>query len=1197
MKGGKRHHAWITGLVEQAREVAQKQVRQADSRWWKRHAGLQHDWQRATGIEQSQEGFCDLLAQAIVCGRVARRLALSRDATAKTHPGAFTFADPLLAAVVELEQQSVCPQLDQLCDQLHDFQSPSPDRLFDDFLRTHDPSQRRQRGVFYTPAPIAAWLVRQTHRCLIENCLVPWGLADPRSREALGLSPTSHPHREPPSSQVSHRLRNRTAPAQTAEVQTASPRTANARTAIPQTATAQTAASAFQIGSTWRDHPDLSKPPDPRAWPADSAGMKEPISQSLDAMHPAVRILDPAVGDGVFLRETVRCIYQAWQEYMDLEPRSRNPGLRDQHWNDYVAYSLLPRLTGYELMLPAAVMAHWQLVGELARSGYRFARRVPLELYVVDTLAGPQACRSLSGSLPLFTVILGNPPYSGISENRGEWIRALLRGEGEPCSPASYYHADGRTLGERKLWLQDDYVKFFRYAQWCIDRAGWGIISLVTNHGYLDNVTFRGMRHALIHSFSQIRICDLHGNVKKRERTPGGQADGNPFGIEQGIALGLFCRPLPTVTADLTAAELHVSPRMDSESQDLGHRQQDGAATQNGISGQQADPRSVQACVESVSSASEIGSAKMPNGQSPTPKSTAPKSPSEKGPSEKVAGAKLPRVKEALSPRATGSVHTVNLRSEDASLARALASGPTSGVLSQQPAMARNYAFSELWGTAQAKLAAMTGDELSWQEIQPQPPHYFFTPAASAMPVEYAAGWRLVDLFPVYTTAPVTARDGLVVSFSREELIQRLQAFRNLDLDDATIRQRYFGNTRSRKYPDGDTRSWQLEQVRRKLANMDHWEEPIRSCWYRPFDRRFIYWHPAMIDWPRSEVMSHLESGANLALIARRQMPPNRDANYFWITDRVTVDGVIRSDNRGSEAIFPLYLPNATASGESTEAVSEQGVPVNLARRFLDAWQTQLGLRLEEANLTPFEQPMLSDRHPSCAPPVDQSEASWEAGKNQTTTSKGCEPKVARNHNKNPVVTSTARELFAYIFALFHSPTYRKRYAPWLSIDFPHVLIPASVRLFRELSQLGQVLIRHSLLMGQGAAEMPEAVALYPILHEGSSGPLSEVTIEARFPVYRDHQVWLNRNVYVAQVAPEVYAFEVGSHQVCRKWLRDRRGRRLSPTDLVEYQSLLHAINGILVTMHTIDTRIREAGGWPSAFHPSPAASQDEMMP
>jgi predicted helicase len=143
-------------------------------------------------------------------------------------------------------------------------------------------------------------------------------------------------------------------------------------------------------------------------------------------------------------------------------------------------------------------------------------------------------------------VILGNPPYSGISANRGKWIDDLLK-KGYTCADGSkdngYYQVDGKPLGEKNpKWLQDDYVKFIRFAQWKIDQAGEGVLGFITNHSYLDNPTFRGMRQSLMNSFNQIYILDLHGNSLKKEKCPDGSKDENVFDIQQGVAIALFIK-------------------------------------------------------------------------------------------------------------------------------------------------------------------------------------------------------------------------------------------------------------------------------------------------------------------------------------------------------------------------------------------------------------------------------------------------------------------------------------------------------------------------------------------------------------------------------------------------------------------------------------------------------------------------------
>ena len=126
---------------------------------------------------------------------------------------------------------------------------------------------------------------------------------------------------------------------------------------------------------------------------------------------------------------------------------------------------------------------------------------------MIISSAEANAAAEVKNEKPIM-VVLGNPPYSGHSANKGDWIRELLR---------DYYQVDGASLKERNpKWLQDDYVKFIRFGQWRIEQNGEGVLAFITNHSWLDNPTFRGMRQSLLNSFSEIYVLNLHGNSKKK---------------------------------------------------------------------------------------------------------------------------------------------------------------------------------------------------------------------------------------------------------------------------------------------------------------------------------------------------------------------------------------------------------------------------------------------------------------------------------------------------------------------------------------------------------------------------------------------------------------------------------------------------------------------------------------------------------
>ena len=268
-----------------------------------------------------------------------------------------------------------------------------------------------------------------------------------------------------------------------------------------------------------------------------------------------VQILDPATGTGTFLVEVIDLIHKTMVEKW----KSQGHGAQktQELWNEYVPKHLLPRLHGYELLMAPYAIAHLKIGLKLFETGYGFESDERARVYLTNALEPAENEQLMLDFLPAlaheakavseikrkqrFTVVIGNPPYSGLSSNMGPWIDGLLKGR-DGTATASYYHVEGEPLGERKVWLQDDYVKFIRLSQWLLDGTGAGVHAYISNHGYLDNPTFRGMRWSLMQSFRRIHVLDLHGNLKKKEAPPAGGRDVNVFDIQQGVAIGLFTK-------------------------------------------------------------------------------------------------------------------------------------------------------------------------------------------------------------------------------------------------------------------------------------------------------------------------------------------------------------------------------------------------------------------------------------------------------------------------------------------------------------------------------------------------------------------------------------------------------------------------------------------------------------------------------
>jgi predicted helicase len=251
-----------------------------------------------------------------------------------------------------------------------------------------------------------------------------------------------------------------------------------------------------------------------------------------------VQILDPATGTGTFLAETIKHIHKKFEGQQGI-------------WSNYVETHLLPRLNGFELLMASYAMAHLKLDLLLTETGYKPTTNQRFRVYLTNSLeehhqdtgtlftnwlsTEANEANHIKRDTPVMCVI-GNPPYSGESANKGEWIMSLME---------DYKKEPGgkEKLKERNpKWINDDYVKFLRYGQHFIEKNGSGILAFINPHGFIDNPTFRGMRWNLLKTYDKIYTIDLHGNAKKKETAPDGSADINVFDIEQGVSINLFVK-------------------------------------------------------------------------------------------------------------------------------------------------------------------------------------------------------------------------------------------------------------------------------------------------------------------------------------------------------------------------------------------------------------------------------------------------------------------------------------------------------------------------------------------------------------------------------------------------------------------------------------------------------------------------------
>ena len=294
-------------------------------------------------------------------------------------------------------------------------------------------------------------------------------------------------------------------------------------------------------------------------WKEFSKLNKVEIPNGVTPDSPFVLILDPATGTATFLVEVIDIIYETMCAKWEASGKKKEIS---KLWNEYVPKHLLPRLYGFELMMAPYAIAHMKIGLKLQETGYLFQSTERVRVYLTNAL---EPAQDLSGKFESmfpalaheaeavnqvkttvrFTVVVGNPPYLGEAGRGGDWIANLMRGKDTVTKKTTenYFEIDGKSLGEANpKWLNDLYVKFIRLSEYTLEKSNIGILGFITNHSYLDNPTFRGMRQSLINSFSDIYILDLHGNSKKKEKALDGSKDENVFDIEQGTAIGIFIR-------------------------------------------------------------------------------------------------------------------------------------------------------------------------------------------------------------------------------------------------------------------------------------------------------------------------------------------------------------------------------------------------------------------------------------------------------------------------------------------------------------------------------------------------------------------------------------------------------------------------------------------------------------------------------
>ncbi|EGK7522599.1 N-6 DNA methylase [Campylobacter lari] len=297
---------------------------------------------------------------------------------------------------------------------------------------------------------------------------------------------------------------------------------------------------------------------------------KKGLSEALDKN---ITLLDFATGTGTFLLESFR---------KALEPINKNSA-------NYNPKALIDKFCGFEFLIAPYTIAHLKLSQSFKEEfNSPLNDNESLKIALTNTLYSKSTTQEENSQNTLFTladltnefkkaqkikeeqilIITGNPPYSGASSNKGlyedeikisyglepskanlskeqkEWINLYFKEKSKQNTSTFKAIYEKHKLENEKnpKWLLDDYVKFIRFAQSKIDSQENGIFAFISNNGFLDNPTFRGMRYSLMQSFDKIYILNLHGDTRKKEKAPDGSKDENVFDIMQGVSINIFIK-------------------------------------------------------------------------------------------------------------------------------------------------------------------------------------------------------------------------------------------------------------------------------------------------------------------------------------------------------------------------------------------------------------------------------------------------------------------------------------------------------------------------------------------------------------------------------------------------------------------------------------------------------------------------------
>jgi predicted helicase len=432
---------------------------------------------------------------------------------------------------------------------------------------------------------------------------------------------------------------------------------------------------------------------------------------------------------------------------------------------------------------------------------------------------------------------------------------------------------------------------------------------------------------------------------------------------------------------------------------------------------------------------------------------------------------------------------------------------------------------ADLWGLRKNKydwLNVHNAANTEWTTFQPDAPDFRFVPRNAKYEKEWENYWSIRKAFVVSGNAIKTERDRVSIHFTRKEAETTVRDFRTLSVDELRKKYDLFE----------DSRDWSVDRA--KKDTLDHpGNKLFAPILYRPFDVRQTWFSgraKGFMGTPGRELMQHLNGKENLALLACRQQAIEGFDHVFCSTNLAECCTV---SNRTKEitSAFPLYLyPNGETEGQVELVPHENGRRPNLSAEFIKHFSETIGLKF------------IADGHGDLKK------------------------------------TFGPEDVFHYAYAIFHSPSYRKRFTQFLACEFPRLPVTGNDELFTKLSKHGARLVALHTLREVNGDDVSFDVPGSNMVEQANYITAEK---EDRAKGIRRGRVYINSEQYFEGISPAVWQMRIGSYQVCEKWLKDRKGRTLTHDEIEHYQRTVSALAETRTLMAQIDSLISDHGGWP----------------